>query len=161
MTKTTIDQLVFTPFAIGGYFCVRGLLEDETRLKARLSPQLKRKRGRRNAGCLPILAFAQLVAFSLVPVDLRVLFGSVCAVFWNARLSMINSSRLDEAAERRFETPDEFAPPSEPLAEACRGCGRSSHVNWSLALGGVACAGCAIGSFRFCIGRCRRGFSRS
>ena len=122
VTKTTIDQLVFTPFAIGGYFCVRGLLEGNS-IDPEIITKLKRKLVDATLAAYQFWPFAQLVAFSLVPVDLRVLFGSVCAVFWNARLSMINSSRLDEVAERRFETPDEFAPPREPLAEACKAAG--------------------------------------
>jgi len=88
VVKLLCDQIMFVPVAISGYMVVRGVFEQKSQLQ--ICTQLEEK--------LPIAAreawhfwpLVNLVSFSLVPVIYRVLFGNVCALFWNAKLSLIS-----------------------------------------------------------------------
>jgi len=87
--KLLLDQTMFAPVAISGYMTVRGLLESKSVLQ--ISDQLQEKVALATYAAWHFWPVANFVSFSLVPVMYRVLFGNVCAIFWNARLSLIST----------------------------------------------------------------------
>lgn len=93
VAKMALDQLFFLPVCIGGYFVSRGLMEGRP-----LDPEILRKLKLKHTdavvaawGFWPLVSAA---SFALVPLNLRVLFGSFCGFFWSARLSVSWSGPL-------------------------------------------------------------------
>jgi len=87
MTKLLVDQVMFVPTVISGYMMVRGLFESKTPLQ--IHSQLQEKVPVATKAAWQFWPFVNIVSFSVVPVMYRVLFGNLCAVFWNARLSFL------------------------------------------------------------------------
>jgi protein Mpv17 len=87
--KLVIDQVMFVPVAISGYMIVRGAFEQKPHLE--IYSQLQEKVPIATAHAWQFWPFANFLSFSVVPVIYRVLFGNVCALFWNAKLSLITS----------------------------------------------------------------------
>jgi protein Mpv17 len=95
MLKLVVDQVMFVPVAISGYLTVRGVLEHKS--ESEIHAQLQEKLVPATQAAWQFWPFVNLISFSVVPVMYRVLFGNVCAIFWNARLSSISSQRSDGA----------------------------------------------------------------
>ncbi|CAN8062988.1 unnamed protein product [Agarophyton chilense] len=82
--KLLLDQFVFAPMFTSLYFYVRGLSEDRSLscTTKRLRKDLFQIMKSNWALWLP----ANLVNYLFVPLQLRVLFASLVALFWNAHL---------------------------------------------------------------------------
>jgi len=89
MLKLAFDQVLFVPVAISGYMVARGLLERKS--TQQIHTQLREKVPVAATAAWQFWPFANMIAFSMVPVMYRVLYGNVCAIFWNAKLSMIST----------------------------------------------------------------------
>lgn len=98
MLKLFLDQIFFAPVVISGYLTVRGILERKT--EHEISAQLQEKVTVATRAAWQFWPFVNLIAFSVVPVMYRVLFGNFCAIFWNAKLSLI-SSQTSHATEAK------------------------------------------------------------
>merc|ERR1719353_1224443 len=68
---------------------VRGLFERKS--EQQILTQLKEKVPVAATAAWQFWPFANMIAFGLVPVMYRVLYGNVCAIFWNAKLSHIST----------------------------------------------------------------------
>lgn len=84
LSKLLLDQFLFAPAFTALYFYLRGLAEDRaldaTTRKLRVElPGILRKNW-------SVWIPANLINYWLVPLELRVLYGSCVAVFWNAYL---------------------------------------------------------------------------
>lgn len=82
--KLAIDQLLFAPLFTSLYFYVRGLSED--RSLAITTAQLKEELGGIMQKNWTLWVPANFINYLVIPLELRVLFGSVVAFFWNAYL---------------------------------------------------------------------------
>lgn len=82
--KLVIDQFIFAPIFTSLYFYLRGLSEDRSlatttkRLKSELLGIMKKN--------WSLWVPANFINYLVIPLELRVLFGSVVAFFWNAYL---------------------------------------------------------------------------
>lgn len=88
--KLVIDQTCFAPCVIAGYMTVRGALEG--RSAASIAERLQDRWSDAVVACYQFWPAANMLAFAYVPVMYRVLYGNMCAIFWNARLSSISSA---------------------------------------------------------------------
>ena len=95
ISKLLIDQFIFAPFFTSLYFYVRGLSNDKG--IGTTSKQLKRELVGIMKGNWSVWIPANLVNYSVVPLQLRVLFGSVIGVFWNAYV-IVKASRATTTA---------------------------------------------------------------
>lgn len=112
IAKLFLDQLFFAPLAIAGYMAVRGFMEG--RSVDFVLQRLQLKWVDATLACYQFWPVVNLVSFAVVPTMYRVLFGNFCALFWNARLSAINSGQLQEVAAERILKPANFEP--KPLS---------------------------------------------
>ncbi len=89
--KLFIDQFIFSPAFTALYFYFSGLSEDESlsSITKRLRNDLLKIMQSNWAVWIP----ANFVSYYCVPLDLRVLFGNVVGLFWNAYLISVVSSR--------------------------------------------------------------------
>lgn len=101
--KLLLDQAMFVPAAISGYLTVRGVFEHKSGVE--ILAQLDEKVATATKAAWQFWPLVNLVSFSVVPVMYRVLFGNVCAVFWNAKLSSISSQGSGTAARSAEQTP--------------------------------------------------------
>ncbi|PXF48434.1 Peroxisomal membrane protein 2 [Gracilariopsis chorda] len=82
--KLIIDQFIFAPIFTSLYFYFRALSEDRSvatttkRLKSELLGIMKKN--------WSLWVPANFINYMVIPLELRVLFGSVVAFFWNAYL---------------------------------------------------------------------------
>jgi len=132
--KLLVDQLMYAPVAISGYLAVRGILEG--RSGAQIQAKLEEKLVPATQAAWQFWPFVNLVSFSVVPVIYRVLFGNVCAIFWNARLSAISTenivgSKPDLMAACVDEPVTNMRP--EPASSI-----ESMKARWQLAIGNLA-----------------------
>lgn len=80
--KVMVDQIIFAPFLTMLYFYLRALAEDRSLL--RTTRELRREMGGIMTRSWMVWIPANIVNYGLVPLELRALFGSVVALFWNA-----------------------------------------------------------------------------
>ncbi|KAK5582942.1 hypothetical protein RB653_004531 [Dictyostelium firmibasis] len=86
--KMLVDQLVFAPFAIGGFMTVMNFINNSGELKDLDNfPSSLFYAVKINWLLWPA---AQIVNFSLVPPNLRVLYSSIISIFWSMFLSHIS-----------------------------------------------------------------------
>jgi hypothetical protein len=95
-TKCVLEQAVFAPFAIGGYISVRGAFEGKS--PTQIAEKLQLRWADAWLSALQFWPVANAVSFAFVPVMYRALYGSLCAVFWNARLSALSADQPSTAA---------------------------------------------------------------
>lgn len=91
--KLAIDQLLFAPVFTSLYFYLRGFAED--RSIASTTDKLKRDLATIMRNNWSLWVPANFINYLLVPLELRVLFGSVIAFFWNAYLISRVSTSID------------------------------------------------------------------
>lgn len=84
VAKLAIDQLLFAPLFTSLYFYVRAMTED--RSISSTTETLKKDLAGIMRKNWSVWVPANFVNYLLVPLNLRVLFGSVVAFFWNAYL---------------------------------------------------------------------------
>lgn len=82
--KLVIDQFLFAPLFTSLYFYVRGLAED--RGLAVTTQKLRKELPDIMRSNWSVWVPANFINYLFVPLELRVLFGSVVSFFWNAYL---------------------------------------------------------------------------
>lgn len=82
--KLAIDQILFAPMFTSLYFYVKGLAEDKD--LGTTTDKLKKELVGIMKSNWSVWVPANFVNYLLIPLELRVLFGSVVAFFWNAYL---------------------------------------------------------------------------
>ncbi|CDF37142.1 unnamed protein product [Chondrus crispus] len=82
--KLAIDQLLFAPIFTSLYFYVQGLFED--RGIAVTTQKLKKELPGIMRSNWSVWVPANFLNYLFIPLELRVLFGSVISFFWNAYL---------------------------------------------------------------------------
>ncbi|KAN0031700.1 hypothetical protein ACTFIV_005565 [Dictyostelium citrinum] len=86
--KMLIDQLLFAPVAIGGFMTVTNFINNKGELK-NLENFTRELFYAVKINWL-IWPAAQIINFSLVPPNLRVLYSSIISIFWGMFLSHIS-----------------------------------------------------------------------
>lgn len=83
--RVAVDQLVFAPTNLFVFLSTMSILEG-------VSPREKLARTYKSAlqGNWMVWPFVQVVNFSFVPVDYRVLFVNGLSIFWNCYLSYVS-----------------------------------------------------------------------
>ena len=95
-----MDAFIFSPVAVAGYFILRTILEGggSNDIVAKL----------RDSYLNALLASfqfwpcANIINFSLVPVEYRVLYNNMLSLFWNGYLSHINSISTKHIEDERI-----------------------------------------------------------
>ncbi|KAI9899155.1 hypothetical protein N3K66_005616 [Trichothecium roseum] len=86
LARVGCDQLLFAPVAIGAFLSSMATMEGQSakdRLEKTWWPALKAN------WCL--WPFAQMINFTFLPLQHRVLFANVISIGWNAYLSWVNN----------------------------------------------------------------------
>eukprot|EP00529_Nitzschia_sp_RCC80_P027708 CAMPEP_0113474498 /NCGR_PEP_ID=MMETSP0014_2-20120614/18619_1 /TAXON_ID=2857 /ORGANISM="Nitzschia sp." /LENGTH=253 /DNA_ID=CAMNT_0000367355 /DNA_START=91 /DNA_END=852 /DNA_ORIENTATION=- /assembly_acc=CAM_ASM_000159 len=127
--RMVLDAVLFSPVAVAGYFTWRSALEGKgwncirEKLEAKWSKALMA-----SWSYWPV---ANVISFSFVPVQFRVLYNNVLSLFFNGYLSHINGTRMDEITSERIENPEIFVPQQQQQqSEQDR---RTKHINISKA----------------------------
>lgn len=95
VAKLAIDQLLFAPLFTSLYFYARALAED--RSISNTTESLKKELPGIMHKNWSVWVPANFVNYLFVPLNLRVLFGSVISFFWNAYL-IARASRSSNAS---------------------------------------------------------------
>lgn len=82
--KLALDQLIFAPIFTSLYFYVRALCQDQSIIHT--TRKLKKDMPAIMRNNWTVWVPANFINYLLVPLELRVLFGSFVAFFWNAYL---------------------------------------------------------------------------
>ncbi len=90
-TKVVVDRVVLTPpFLLFTLAYIQGLLTLQPKLAV---DNVKKTYGGALVANWKWWTIAQLINFNYVPLEGRVLFGNLVAVFWNTYLSVINTQK--------------------------------------------------------------------
>ena len=93
-----LDALLFTPVACAGYFAFRACLENKVdQLKWKLETKLP-EAIQSSWSFWPIF---NVINFSLVPLQFRVLYNNFLSIIWQSYLSLLNNGRLAAVVEAR------------------------------------------------------------
>ncbi|GMM34037.1 ethanol metabolism protein [Saccharomycopsis crataegensis] len=94
-TRVSVDQIIFSPLAVGMYFSVMPLLETGSwsEMKERLEENFKLTL-LTNWKVWPIF---QLFNLSIVPLEFRLISSNILGVFWNCFLSYQNNKRSSDS----------------------------------------------------------------
>lgn len=96
--KMFLDAILFSPIAVAGYFVWRSALEgSDTRWK------LENKWSSAVQASWGFWPLANIVNFSLVPLQFRVLYNNGLSIVWNAYLSNVNQGRLEQVVDLRAQ----------------------------------------------------------
>lgn len=116
--RLLLDAFVFSPIAVGGYFCVRTLLESPPEVvMERLSLKLSLKYWGAVQASWTFWPAVNVINFSLVPVPFRVLYNNGLSIFWNTYLTHLNSERMERVVDARLRSTNDFPTghtPEEP-----------------------------------------------
>ena len=97
IVKLFFDSIIFSPLTISGYFAVRSILEGSgfkgayDKLSTRLVSTV--------AGAWRFWPFVNIVNFSLVPLQFRVLYSNILSLFWTGYLTFVNSKPIPRLSE--------------------------------------------------------------
>ena len=111
LCRLTLDALLWSPFTIAGYFSVRGLLEGKRPEAIWQNLQQKWLTVLTSSWCF--WPWANMVNFSLVPLQFRLLFSNGMSLGWNTYLSKLSSDRLAEVCQRRATQAEDFVAPAK------------------------------------------------
>jgi Mpv17 / PMP22 family len=95
------DAFLFSPIAVGGYFIVRSTLEG--RDLEGIVTKLQTKWWAATSASWSFWPLANVVNFSFVPIQFRVLYNNSLSLFWNAYLSRLNSQRLQDVVVEQHQ----------------------------------------------------------
>ena len=116
-TRLAADAFIFTPVALPGYFIVRGALEG---LPAdQIEHKLRDKYVETITTSWCFWPLANIVNFTMVPLQFRVLFNNTLSLGWSAMLSKAHSSAPVEAPSTASErSHEQEAPSRKPVGSA-------------------------------------------
>lgn len=92
--KMSLDAILFSPIAVAGYFVWRSVLEGSD-----VQWKLEHKWMSAVQASWSFWPMANIVNFSVVPLQFRVLYNNGLSVLWNAYLSNVNQSRLEQVVD--------------------------------------------------------------
>lgn len=90
--KLFFDAIIFSPLTIFGYFTWRSVLEGsgikgaKDKLSTRFTSTV--------IGAWKFWPFVNVINFSLVPLQFRVLYSNVLSLFWTGYLTYVNSKKI-------------------------------------------------------------------
>eukprot|EP00579_Thalassiosira_antarctica_P005213 CAMPEP_0201892396 /NCGR_PEP_ID=MMETSP0902-20130614/36389_1 /ASSEMBLY_ACC=CAM_ASM_000551 /TAXON_ID=420261 /ORGANISM="Thalassiosira antarctica, Strain CCMP982" /LENGTH=192 /DNA_ID=CAMNT_0048423839 /DNA_START=11 /DNA_END=589 /DNA_ORIENTATION=+ len=96
-TCMVLDALIFSPVAVAAYFIWRSALEGKD--FKRIANKLKEIHYSATLASWRFWPLANIVNFSVVPLEFRVLYNNLLSLFWSGYLSYINGKHLDELVE--------------------------------------------------------------
>jgi hypothetical protein len=96
------DAFLFSPVAVGGYFVVRSTLEG--RDWQGIVTKLQTKWMHATYASWQFWPMANIINFTCVPVQFRVLYNNSLSLFWNAYLSGLNNQRLHDVVIQQQTT---------------------------------------------------------
>ena len=91
LLRMLLDAVIFSPIAVTGYFTVRSILEGsgldgiQDKLSTRFVPALQ--------GSWKFWPAANIINFSMIPVQYRVLYSNVLSLFWSGYLTLLNARK--------------------------------------------------------------------
>jgi hypothetical protein len=87
-----LDAIIFSPVTVSGYFAVRSILEGSgwKGIREKLSTRLFTT----VMGAWKFWPAVNIVNFSIVPLEFRVLYMNVLSVFWSGYLTSVNSKKI-------------------------------------------------------------------
>lgn len=93
-----LDAIVFSPVTVSGYFALRSILEGSgwKGVREKLSTRLFTT----VLGAWKFWPAANLVNFSIVPMEFRVLYMNVLSVFWSGYLTYVNSQKIGDTKSK-------------------------------------------------------------
>ena len=94
--KLLLDAVLFSPIAVAGYFVWRSILEGTS-----VQWKLEHKWLSALQASWSFWPLANVVNFSMVPLQFRVLYNNGLSLLWNAYLSNVNQSRLEQVVDRQ------------------------------------------------------------
>jgi protein Mpv17 len=97
IARLFLDALIFSTVTISGYFTWRSILEGSGFQGAR--EKLSRHFITTLLGAWKFWPAANIVNFSVVPLELRVLYSNVLSLFWTGYLTYVNSQKTTTKAE--------------------------------------------------------------
>lgn len=97
MAQIVLDAIIFSPVTVSGYFTVRSVLEGSgwRGVKDKLSTRLFST----VLGAWKFWPAANVINFSLVPLQFRVLYMNVLSVFWSGYLTYVNSKKMSSKSK--------------------------------------------------------------
>lgn len=115
--RMTLDAFLFSPVAVAGYFVWRSALEGHD--WNGIAEKLNAKWQHATLASWQFWPAANVVNFSCVPIQFRVLFNNCLSIIWNGYLSRVNGERLEEVTNDRLHNPQHFVPKiGEHVSEA-------------------------------------------
>lgn len=93
-TKMLLDAAIFSPVAVAGYFVWRSVLDGSDirwKLEHKWIPAVQ--------ASWSFWPLANVFNFGLVPLPYRVLYNNCLSLAWNAYLSNVNQTRLEQVVE--------------------------------------------------------------
>ncbi|CCE66031.1 hypothetical protein TPHA_0O00610 [Tetrapisispora phaffii CBS 4417] len=107
--RVGVDQLLFAPLSIPFYFICMSVLEHPTNKIPVHVPEIKEKLNKLWLSTLltnwKIWPFFQLINFSIIPLQFRLLTVNFMAIFWNTYLSYTNNYRTPIAKKPVYYPP--------------------------------------------------------
>jgi protein Mpv17 len=108
LVRMALDAAIFSPVAVAGYFTWRTILEGKG-----IDGVISKLRAKWQGAVVASWEFwplANVVNFSVVPVQFRVLYNNCLSLLWNGFLSHVNAKRLEQVVEERIQNPHAFVP---------------------------------------------------
>ena len=106
LVRLMLDIVIFSPVAVGGYFTWRALLNGEGLDGVALN--LKVKWEKALYASWQFWPIANIVNFSFVPVQFRVLYNNMLSLLWSGYLSHVNSKKLEQMVDNRAASTDKL-----------------------------------------------------
>jgi hypothetical protein len=97
IARLSLDAVIFSTVTISGYFTWRSILEGSGFQGAR--EKLSRHFITTLLGAWKFWPAANIVNFSMVPLEFRVLYSNVLSLFWTGYLTYVNSQKTATKAE--------------------------------------------------------------
>ena len=109
--RMVLDAALFSPVAVACYFTWRSALEGKD--VDGILDKLEAKWSKALMASLSYWPAANLVSFSFVPVQFRVLYNNILSLFFNGYLSHINGRRMEDITSERIDNPQLFVLPQK------------------------------------------------
>ena len=98
-----LDAFVFSPVAVGGYFIWRGTLDGKQ--PAQVWEHVRERFYGALQASWQFWPLANIVNYSFVPIQYRVLYNNTLSLMWTGYLSHVNAKRLEEVLDDRAKHP--------------------------------------------------------
>lgn len=95
-SRVTLDALIFSPITIFGFFVVSTLLQGGT--FGDIRDKLTRRWKQTVLGAWRFWPIVNVLSFSMIPLQFRVLYCNVMALFWSGYLSYMSNMKKAESS---------------------------------------------------------------